>query len=401
MSMSHPGAQNPGSPSGQAPASPPQAEPIPYEPTTSTQGPAHTPFQTPSPQSKPRVGLWVGIASAAAVIVAAAIATPFIIGAVQQGEAEREFDTAQAEVDEARADLVEALQTATVDAVVSQTIESSVPEDRVTDVAVLDRLHEAKLNLAMKAGLSIDLDTGEITAGEAVADETATGDAAQSEGAAAAKPEGKDKLRAAAEQLREEAAELREEVELIDLAGAELWEAQLGVVESAQQKGAELLAEASGKAGEDEAAALQAAIDALDSAGLTRGESDLGALLDELNAAWDAVQGSMVPVWEDINGTWCGGHDGSCFTIDLNTLGGTSDSTITYKKMWGGCFNGGALPKGMGGGANVLYCPAGVPTDLGEWLVSEDFGPFVLNEDESRDRIAFFHAPGGHWFFRQ
>lgn len=390
--MSSPDAQNSGSSApgafvAPAPNAPSPTGPSPY---ASVQPP-----QAPTPRSKSRSGLWIGLGAAVVVIAAVAISIPLIVGAVQHGDAEREFDAAQTEVDEARMHLVEALQTATTEASSSQAFEGALSADRVADPAVFERLATARGDLAVAAGLSIDPETGAVAAHEAAIE-----DSALSGDEVSVKPDGVEGLRAAAAQLGEEAAALRAETELIETAGAELWEAQLGVLDSAQQKGNELLAEASEKAGEAEAAALQKAIDALDSAELTRGETDLGILLGGLNAAWDAVQASMVPEWADLNGTWCGGYQGDCITIDLTGLNGTSGSTMTYREMWGGCFNGLAVAKNGIGGAQVLYCPSGVPTTV-ESSGPSPSEPFVLNEDASRDRVLFFQAPGGHWYFRQ
>lgn len=328
----------------------------------------------PNPPQKKRAGLWIALGVVGALIIAGGIATPFIIQGAEQAEAERAYDEAAADLDEARSELTSALSQAAEDVESAGVVSTVITADRVSGVTVFDRMVSA------------------VAAVEAIAVEP-SGDEHVRE-----KPANRDELRQAADQLRDEASLVRDEAVVVIDAGDELWESQLDVVDAAVQKGAEMIA--SGKVEDAEAAELQAALDALQRDLLVRGEVELGPLLESLDTTWTTAEATMVPTWEDIDGVWCGGGVEDCITIDLNGVGGTDHSTITYREMWGGCFNGLAIAKNGIGGANFLYCPAGVPTSDNAYSAHRP-EPFVLNEDESRDRILFFQAPGGRWLFRQ
>jgi len=293
-------------------------------------------------------------------------------------------------VEEARSELAAALQSATGEAEGSLAITTVVTADRVTDASVLEALTAAQSELAAAAG--VDAAEAEI--------ETAGEDAGNSsEGALAVVPEDTEELREAAEQLRVEADNIRTETERVEAAGDALWEAQLAVADGAREAAATVIVDLGGKAGEAESAHLQQTIDALDPGALASGESDLPTLLGELGAAWDALQASVTPVWEDINGTWCGGDLSNCVTIEKGRVL-DRQASVKFNEMNEGCFSGGYVSDGPTGHSDMLYCPAGVPTPA-EFQRAIGGQAIFVTDDETQDCWWFVQVPGVKAFFRQ
>jgi hypothetical protein len=70
---------------------------------------------------------------------------------------------------------------------------------------------------------------------------------------------------------------------------------------------------------------------------------------------------SAFPRWEDINGEWCAAASvDRCSTIALPK--DSYGAEVTFQESVDGCFLGITVVVDYGSGANILYCPAGVPT---------------------------------------
>jgi hypothetical protein len=107
---------------------------------------------------------------------------------------------------------------------------------------------------------------------------------------------------------------------------------------------------------------------------------------------------SVEPTWEDVDGTWCRTVDPStCITIQ-GQRDVTFDAPLAFMEMRNGCFFGTETPAD-GGGANVLYCPAGLLTPGAGFTYGELSEPDGDNDEF--DRIWFYNGIGPSTFFRQ
>lgn len=346
-------------------------------------------IEPPKPK-KSRPWLWISLVCAAVLVAAAAVVTPLIIGSVQQGEAEREFDVAVTELEQAQQGLAAAMQTAAQQARATPQLRTLLVTTGTSDQATAEQIQGAQDNLLMVAGPTVD------PASDDVPSESVSGTRGED---AVVRPKERQELRDAALQLRHEATELVTKTEAIDEASQSLWDAQLAGLAVIQAQGAELISKATSKASEGDRASLQAAIDALNTKELHRGETDLAALLNDVTSAWGAVKGAMTPTWNDLNGTWCGGSSGGCTTIE-NLVDREHGASFVFRQMKENCFFGSYVPPGSVGGANILYCPAGVPTPS-EYRGSRGGGKIFETDDESRDRFWGYQGVGVKAFFRQ
>lgn len=368
---------------------------------------------TPGSPRKSRKPLVITLSVIGALVVAAGIATPFIIGQVQHSQAEQEYSDTVERLDTARTELAAALQSSTAAVETAHTVKGELPSDRVEDPVIFElvenelaRMDAAVANMGERATAAIGTSTSEEHDTRADEDPSAS-HTPDHPAASTATPETTEELRAATQELQHELELVRADLEEINRLEGHLWDTQVAVIESAKHRGDQLLAEAAEKAGADEIAALQAAVDAMLPDQLVQGETDLGALVAEFNAAWDAVQASMTPVWEDVAGRWCDTGSplhaaGDCTDI---VVGDDGTRVFAFSEMEEQCFRGtvrsnGPSGPGTGPGANVMYCPAGTPTPA---TLSGSFNgePMVHNDDATRDRVWIYHAPGSGTWFRE
>lgn len=345
--------------------------------------PQGKPGGSPRKSNKPLI---ISVILAGTLLLAAAIATPFVIGNLQHTEAVKEYDEASEQLSQARTKLAKAVTAAATGIASTHALSAAVQSDRVADPEVVTMLEEAVASFEVTMQPQVDA----LTESEGSDQEPAQ------------LPETVKSLRESAELTRVEAEEILVEAEAIETANQELWEAQLKVVDSVKQSGEQLLLDAAEKADAEQLVRLQNAVDALNPEKLVAGESHLEGLIGEFNQAWDAVQGSLAPVWEDINGEWC--HKGTpyqkpgCQTI-VGEIEQEYGGAYIFSGMKEGCFHGKYSPNGPGG-AQALYCPAGVPTPA-EYTRLVNGEPVFLGDDESRDRMWGFQGLGAPTWFRQ
>jgi hypothetical protein len=98
------------------------------------------------------------------------------------------------------------------------------------------------------------------------------------------------------------------------------------------------------------------------------------------------------PTWESIDGTWCS----SAFPTDCLVIAGQTDTTwglpISFVSEQAGCF------LGLEEGANVLFCPAGVPTPGAE--LSPGTGE-PGRDNPAFDRLWVYNGQGPDTLFRE
>lgn len=106
--------------------------------------------------------------------------------------------------------------------------------------------------------------------------------------------------------------------------------------------------------------------------------------------------------WGDLDGTWCTGGGGLCFTVDGGTyeqMGELYVMQMTDAPL--GCLRG-TVTHHTYEGAHVLYCPASTPTPF--TLIHPEASSAeeaVYGDDPSRDRLWLYNAAGPATYFRQ
>ncbi|WIE81550.1 hypothetical protein [Curtobacterium sp. MCSS17_016] len=104
--------------------------------------------------------------------------------------------------------------------------------------------------------------------------------------------------------------------------------------------------------------------------------------------------------WADINGRWC--PEGQSSTDCVEIAGGrdvTFNADLSFVESRGECLLGSATYMD-GGGANVLYCPAGAPTPGADFTPRFTDGEPVIGDNPTKDRIWFFQGPGANTLTR-
>lgn len=104
--------------------------------------------------------------------------------------------------------------------------------------------------------------------------------------------------------------------------------------------------------------------------------------------------------WADINGTWCPEGQGTDSCVEI--AGGrdvTFNADLSFVESRGECLLGLATYQD-GGGANVLYCPAGAPTPGADFTPRFTDGEPVIGDNPTKDRIWFFQGPGANTLTR-
>lgn len=312
--------------------------------------------------------------SVAAVVLLAAVAATvmLVMGHAQRSALEADYSEAVEELAAAEAQLADAIELGQTEVERSRALLGVVTADHVDDAALIDEAESAAVSFESQVET---VAVPEAPTGGAVGEMT------------------DEELATRAAELRSEAAKASELALEFEQHSGALIDAQKAVLASVQQGGEAAITEAAGHLSEDVLAALRSAIDALSFDLLVEDGADVAAALASFTEARDevraAVKAATAPSWEDINGTWCGR---TCISINLPRV--DDEATITSSGHGDGCFSGSVLPDTGPGGAAVLYCPAGVPTPPHD-------GSLVTNEDESRDRLLFYQAPGGSWMFRQ